>query len=130
LRGFSPLKAKKKTPCEDDDAAFLRSHVQILGGDKEKKKDSPQNSRAMHPYSGGSTLAAVSQRGHLPNAERAPVPLAVCSLTHHQKNSLHTQVLRVSAFSVGLVYGSWHLSSLKSRAAKAKAAAEAAGGHH
>ena len=39
------------------------------------------------------------------------------------------QVLRVSAFSVGLVYGSWKLSSLKSTAAKAAAEKEKAASH-
>jgi hypothetical protein len=60
-------------------------------------------------------------------ANVAPVP----PQTQNSSNS-HPQVLRVSAFSVGLVYGSWHLSSLKSRAAKAAAKVEAAGaaGHH
>jgi hypothetical protein len=40
--------------------------------------------------------------------------------------------LRVSVFSVGLVYGSWRLSSLKARAAKAAAAKEggAVAAHH
>ena len=38
-------------------------------------------------------------------------------------------VLRVSAFSVGLVYGSWKLSSLKSTAAKAAAAKEKEASH-
>lgn len=40
-----------------------------------------------------------------------------------------SQVLRVSAFSVGLIYGSWRLSSLRSRAAKAAAANKEAGHH-
>lgn len=47
------------------------------------------------------------------------------SKTISQKN----QVLRVSAFSVGLVYGSWKLSSLKSTAAKAAAEKEKAASH-
>lgn len=96
----------------------------------------------MHPYSGGSKLASVSpgpdpqkgvqnearetfQRGKVDPEEEA----------HHQNVStpsiekLPSQVLRVSAFSVGLVYGSWKLSSLKSTAAKAAAEKEKAASH-
>ncbi|BDA42351.1 hypothetical protein COCOBI_03-2380 [Coccomyxa sp. Obi] len=38
-------------------------------------------------------------------------------------------VLRVSALGVGLIYGSWKLSSLQKTAAKAKAKAESEGHH-
>lgn len=57
--------------------------------------------------------------------------LRIRALTQTHNTRTHTQVLRVSAFTVGLAYGSWHLSSLKAQAAKAAAKAEAAGaGHH
>ena len=56
---------------------------------------------------------------------------------HHQNSSTpsieihlkNKKVLRVAAFSVGLVYGSWRLSSLKSTAAKAAAEKEKAASH-
>jgi len=85
--------------------------------------------------------APLLWRQHLGRGECTPAlpPRASCarhsfslcfSLTARAEKKTK-QVLRVTAFSVGLVYGSWHLSSLKSRAARAKAAAEAASsGHH
>ena len=87
----------------------------------------------MHPYSGGSTLAAVRVQGRRACVCVCAHRPAAPSFSHKKMHSpqFHAQVLRVSAFSVGLVYGSWHLSSLKSRAAKAAAKAEAGtAGHH
>ena len=102
----------------------------------------------MHPYSGGSKLASVSSRPDLqkgvqnevketPSRGKVEPPLP----PHHQNFSTtpsieisqlkkkKKKVLRVSAFSVGLVYGSWRLSSLKSTAAKAAAEKEKAASH-
>lgn len=99
----------------------------------------------MHPYSGGSKLASVSpgpvpQKGVQNEAremfQRGEVE-ATSKRAHHlnvegvdrKQSPKKNQVLRVSAFSVGLVYGSWKLSSLKSTAAKAAAEKEKAASH-
>jgi len=103
----------------------------------------------MHPYSGGSKLASVRSE-HIRSTERGAeqkvrgnasrrgetreLTIKDCDALDLPTSVLKKkQVLRVSAFGVGLVYGSWKLSSLKSTAAKAAAekekAASRGGGH-